>query len=159
MLFKISSFGDVAISSSKGDRILAAAGTTGTEATSFGTILNIVPSGIFSTLFPILHFFVLGICPDEGVVADEAIANAVAAKGCVGGAGVSVPLRLNMERLRRLMPFWLGWISTGDDVVAMVGVGLVSRGSSIRYSSCKKRAKQHWNQLAETDKAEGLTGE
>jgi hypothetical protein len=102
MFLRISSFGDVAISSSRGEMILALAGA------SFGTILSIVPSGIFSTVLLIFHLFALEGCAGAEVVAGEAKVMEAAARACVAGVGVSVPLRLKMERLRRLMPFWLG---------------------------------------------------
>ena len=119
MFLRISSFGEVAISLSRGVTVLPL--ITG----SLGTIRRIVPSTAFtSVLFPNFHFLDLeGCASPTGIGGGETkvMLNVVAANAWVCGVGLSVPLRLNMETLRRLMPFEEGCSTVGEDAMLNSG--------------------------------------
>lgn len=104
MLLKISSFGEVAISLSRG--VISITGA------SLGTMRRIVPSGIFIS-FDSLHLFCLFGCPAVGGFAKAMLMLAIASV-CVAGVGVSGPRRLKMERLRRLRLLDVEYIAVGE---------------------------------------------
>jgi hypothetical protein len=113
MLLKISSFGEVAISLSKG--------VISTTGASFGTIRRMVPSGIFIS-FDSLHLFCLLGWFAVGGFAKAMLILAIASV-CVASVGVSAPRRLKMERLRRLRLF--------EDECRAVGELPVSRSEAM----------------------------
>lgn len=119
MFLRISSFGEVAISLSR--EVIVLQLITG----FFGTIRRIVPSTAFtSVFFPSFHFLGLEGCANPvGIGGGEvkAMLIVVATNAWVCGVGVSVPLRLNMETLRRLMPFGEGCSTVGDAVMSSSG--------------------------------------
>jgi hypothetical protein len=77
-----------------------------------------VPSTtLASVFFPSFHFLGLEGCASPAEIdggAAMAMLNVVATNAWVRGIGLSVPLRLKMETLRRLMPFGEGSSSVGE---------------------------------------------
>lgn len=95
---KISSFGDIAISLSRG--VIVVLGE------SLGTAHSIVPSALPSLRPLSVHLLLLAFPrdPDANEVVDAAKAMfiLVSAKACAVGDGVSAPFRLKMDKLRLL---------------------------------------------------------
>jgi hypothetical protein len=95
----ISSLGEVAISRSNEDIVGRGA--------SFGTALNIVPSGILASNRPVnVHLLVFALLSLDGLsVGEEGTPKVISTpdnvKACVVGVGGSVPFRLKIEMLRR----------------------------------------------------------
>ena len=105
MALKISSLGEVAISLSKGVMHVFGA--------SFGTALNIVPSGIFESNLPanfhlLLRAFPIELDPLVGEDDPNIMLFPGSTNACVVWVGDPVPLRLKIDTLLLAMLFELG---------------------------------------------------
>ena len=134
MALRISWLGDVAISRSRLER------GAGVGSSAFGTARRIVPDRLLSALF-LADFHLFDPTAEDGpyrIFIEP-----------TRGTGVSVPRRLNIERLRRLMTeelrekAWERTASMGADSEAMAG----NKGAKDRYEVQNRKMTEKLDEM------------